>query len=193
MVVGIDYRLAASSHRGMGRYAREIVRKLFALDTQNCYILYIDTPCQETLPSNFRWHCLPAAGYILGEQIYLSRAVRHDKVDVLWSTSNTFPLWLPRRVKLIVTIHDLIFMYPLPRGQNFVQRIGALYRRVVVRCGIKRVDKVVTVSQFSADELKRIFKIDKATITYNCIESFYNLSRNTGKVIVDYKFYFTLS
>ncbi|MEG2755621.1 MAG: glycosyltransferase family 1 protein [Mucinivorans sp.] len=187
MVVGIDYRLAASSHRGMGRYAREIVRKLFALDTQNCYILYIDTPCQETLPSNFRWHCLPAAGYILGEQIYLSRAVKHDKVDVLWSTSNTFPLWLPRRVKLIVTIHDLIFMYPLPRGQNFVQRIGALYRRVVVKCGIKRVDKVVTVSQFSADELKRIFKIDKATITYNCIESFYNLSRNTEKVIVDNK------
>ncbi|MEG0795808.1 MAG: glycosyltransferase family 1 protein [Odoribacter sp.] len=193
MVIGIDYRLAASSCRGMGRYSREIVKKLFDIDSLNQYILYIDTDCNECLPYNFRWHKLPTANYIVGEQIYLACAVRSDKLDVLWSTSNTFPLIIPNRVRLIVTIHDLIFMYSLPNHQNFTQRVGALYRRAVANLGIRRVDQVVTVSEFSAHEIKRILKIDNVVITYNCIESFYAAASNKQCAPMTDKFYFTLS
>lgn len=193
MIIGIDYRLAASSHRGMGRYCREIVDKLSALDSENQYILYIDTDCTKELPQNFRWHRLPTSNFILGEQFVLPIMMLRDKIDVMWSPSNTFPLFTPPGIKLVVTVHDLIFMYPLPKGQNFTQRIGALYRRCVMTLGRWRADRFVTVSHFSASELERIFKIRNTTITYNCIESFYKkaTAHTTDRVRQDY--YFTLS
>lgn len=192
MNIGIDYRLAASSHRGMGRYCREITEKLFEMDSENNYVLYTDTDCDKPLPPNFRWHKLPTANFILGEQLFLPRAIAQDKIDVMWSPSNTFPLFMPRGVKLVVTIHDLIFMYKLPKGQNFVQRIGALYRRWVLKLGYKRIDKCITVSEFSASELTRIFNIKDAIITYNCIEAFYKKTRERKSEKKE-DFYFTLS
>lgn len=192
MNIGIDYRLAASSHRGMGRYCREITEKLIETDRENRYVLYTDTDCDKPLPPNFRWHKIPTTNFILGEQLCLPLAIAKDKIDVLWSPSNTFPLFLPRRTKLVVTIHDLIFMYKLPKGQNIVQRIGALYRRWVLNLGHKRIDTCITVSEFSASELKRIFGIENAVITYNCIEAFYKKTR--GRTTADKEdFYFTLS
>lgn len=194
MVIGIDYRLAVSSHRGMGRYCREIVEKLFDLDHENQYILYVDRECDRVLPPNFRWHKLPApANYIVGEQLYMPFLIRRDKLDVMWCTSNTFPLFIPRSVRLVVTVHDLIFMYKLPRGQNFTQRVGALYRRWVMRLGYGRIDKCVTVSQFSAAEIKRIFGLDNIAITYNCIESFYRKMRAYHPSKSPQGYYFTLS
>ncbi|MEG2317472.1 MAG: glycosyltransferase family 1 protein [Rikenellaceae bacterium] len=192
MIIGIDYRLAASSHRGMGRYCREIVEKLFIMDTKNQYVLYIDDKCDKPLPHNFRFHKLPTSNFIIGEQIIMPFFIIKDKIDVLWSPSNTFPLITPRHIKLVTTIHDLIFMYKLPKGQNFIQRVGALYRRYVLKLGHKRIDSCITVSEFSASEIKRIFNITDVTITYNCIEAFY---KKTKDIKQDKKenFYFTLS
>lgn len=192
MNIGIDYRLAAASHRGMGRYCREIVEKLFDMDKENKYVLYTDTDCDKPLPPNFRWHKIPTANFILGEQVFLPLAISNDKIDVLWSPSNTFPLFMPRSVKLVVTIHDLIFMYKLPKGQNIIQRIGALYRRWVLKLGYKRIDTCITVSEFSASEIRRIFNIKDVRITYNCIEAFYKKTRDC---LTSEKadFYFTLS
>lgn len=192
MNIGIDYRLAAASHRGMGRYCREIVEKLFDMDKENKYVLYTDTDCDKPLPPNFRWHKIPTANFILGEQVFLPLAISNDRIDVLWSPSNTFPLFMPRGVKLVVTIHDLIFMYKLPKGQNIIQRIGALYRRWVLKLGYKRIDTCITVSEFSASEIRRIFNIKDVRITYNCIEAFYKKTRDC---LTSEKadFYFTLS
>ncbi|MEG1648959.1 MAG: glycosyltransferase family 1 protein [Rikenellaceae bacterium] len=193
MIIGIDYRLAASSHRGMGRYCREIVDKLFKIDSINKYILYIDTDCDKKLPENFRWHKLPTTNYILGEQLALPLMMRRDKIDVMWSTSNTFPIFISSKIKLVVTVHDLIFMYALPKGQNFTQRIGALYRRWVMKLSHRRVDKYITVSHFSAHELARIFHISDSVITYNCIESFFKKAATHKPTRFADKFYFTLS
>lgn len=193
MIIGIDYRLAASSHRGFGRYSREIVEKLFEIDKVNQYILYIDTDCNKQLPANFRWHKIPTSNYILGEQIFMPIFLRQDKIDVMWSTSNTFPLFVPSSVKLVVTVHDLIFMYKLPKNQNFVQRVGALYRRAVILLGKNIVDQYITVSNFSASELNRILNIKNATITYNCIESFYKKAKIHTPPPCNEEFYFTLS
>lgn len=193
MIIGIDYRLAASSHRGMGRYCREIVDKLFLIDSVNQYILYIDTDCDKLLPANFSWHKIPTTNYVLGEQVFLPIAMLKDKLDVMWSTSNTFPLLAPSSIKLVTTVHDLIFMYKFPKGQSFTQRVGALYRRWIMLLGKNRVDRYITVSNFSASELNRIFKIKESVITYNCIESFYKKSQTHKPPICNEEYYFTLS
>ena len=53
MLIGIDFSLATSTCRGMGRYVREIVSCLMKLDTNNIYYLYTHNPISFHLPCNF--------------------------------------------------------------------------------------------------------------------------------------------
>ena len=99
--------------------------------------------------------------------------LRALKYDILFSPSNIAPIFLPKRIKLIVTLHDLAF-------KDFPHLTSSLFRRYysfVVPKVIKRADKVLTISNFSQ---KRIIKeypflIDKiATIYHGKNEIFYH-------------------
>ena len=56
MLIGIDFSLATSTCRGMGRYVREIVSCLMKLDTNNIYYLYKYLPisCYNRVPEDFK-------------------------------------------------------------------------------------------------------------------------------------------
>ncbi len=51
MLIGIDFSLATSTCRGMGRYVREIVSCLMKLDTNNIYYL-LYTIVEKKMPRN---------------------------------------------------------------------------------------------------------------------------------------------
>ena len=200
MIIGIDYRLANSSNRGMARYCREIVASLIILDKKNKYILYFDSKLSDELRTiiertdNFSVKVISTSNYILGEQLILPLFAWIDKLDVLWCPYNTFPLFLTKKCRLIVTIHDLIFLY-LPDGmETIIQKIGRLYRKACVMLGRKRIDVCLSVSQYSAEQIKNIFDLDNVHITYNCISTFYNLLNNIKpSVLIRKNFYFTVS
>ena len=172
MKIGIDYTMATATTRGMGRYVREVVRCLIEMDKENEYFLYSYFPIQESLPANFQERHLPSANVILVEQWYLPRMAKRDNLDVLWSPANTFPVGLSRKIKLVVTIHDLIFMQPVRGKISWKQVIGRLYRRGVVRYGHSRIDRCMSVSQYSAHEIEQQLNIPQVEVTYNCISSF---------------------
>jgi glycosyltransferase involved in cell wall biosynthesis len=63
--------------------------------------------------------------------------------------------------KSVVTIHDLAHeLYP-----QFSPRIEALRMRVLVPWSARRADRIVTVSERSADDIERIYGIPRAKIT----------------------------
>lgn len=151
MIIGIDFRFGYKSNRGMGTYAREIVRCLAKIDTVNQYILYIDNgmACEDfQFPANFVFRKLKG-GYFSYEQFYLPRQLKQDHVSILWCPYNTFPLCLSARVKLFVTVHDLIFMGKLS-SKNPYQLLGKYYRRFNLKWGVRRIDELFTVSNYSA-------------------------------------------
>lgn len=169
MIIGIDFRFGYKSLRGMGTYTREIVKCLMALDSDNKYILYIDKaePCENiVLSKNFSYKCVNG-NYFSFEQWYLPKQARRDKIDVLWSPYNTFPIFISKTIKRFVTIHDLIFMGKLfPR--SFYQLLGKYYRRFNLLLGIKKIDKLFTVSDYSAYLIQKNFKC-LPLVTYNHI------------------------
>ena len=76
------------------------------------------------------------------------RALRYD---ILFCPSNIAPIFLPKKVKLIVTLHDLSF-------KDFSQMYSKIFRKYyefVIPKILKRADKVITISNFS---YKRIIK-----------------------------------
>ena len=73
MRIGIDYRLANCSHRGMARYCREIVKKLLVLDNDNKYLLFIDSISNDSFVDydNVEYVKINTSNFIVGEQIII--------------------------------------------------------------------------------------------------------------------------
>ena len=114
---------------------------------------------QSILPKapNLITRVLPPRFYPIWEQVSLPIACIKDNLDILHCPANTAPIFIPKRMKLILTIHDVIFMKSfneISLSDSMYQNIGRIYRRICVKTLINRVNHIITVSQFS----KMIFK-----------------------------------
>ncbi|HMI00869.1 MAG TPA: glycosyltransferase family 1 protein [Pedobacter sp.] len=180
MIIGIDYRFAVTSVRGIGYYIRKVVAHLALLDVTNSYILYVNEDVKTVLPSNFKAVRLQSKNLILFEQYYLPRQAQLDGVDVLWYPSNSGPIFLKKRIRLVVTIHDLAFIKA--KTSVFIDMItiektkfalAELYRLLSLKLGLTRINEIITVSDFSALEIqKRLHR--KAVVIHNHVEEISN-------------------
>lgn len=197
MKLVIDYRLAASSTRGMARYCREITRELLqSLSPNDEILLYVDKGMkQQFLPQNVSFRMIPTNNFIIGEQLFIPYYLEKDNADVLWSPSNTFPLWKKQDKRYFATIHDLIFMSNALEKMSIKQKIGRVYRKFIVTKGKNLLDGCFTVSNFSKNQIENLLKINKVVVTNNCIGRFIDkvkeLRKNNFYIQNDY--FFTVS
>ncbi len=161
--VGIDYRLAQQNIRGMGRYVASIVEVLKKQD----YGLDFFLLCTHSPVPNFNAEYMKVViggsdDFILYEQFSLPRICSKLNLDALWCPANTFPLFLSSRTKLVVTIHDLIFlMRDIPDPKGFRQFLGKKYRSIVCKLGVNRINVLLTDSMFSKRDInKRLGRSD---------------------------------
>lgn len=160
MVIGIDARFAVHNRRGIGNYTLNLVQHLAAIDKNNQYILYIDRDdIENVLPkqNNFKVKKLWLSNYFIWEQITLPMNAKKDGVDILHCTGNTAPIYLNMKIKLILTIHDVMYLKDystIPQSLSWYQRWGRVYRKMIVPRAIKHIAKVVTVSNFSKNDIK---------------------------------------
>lgn len=147
-------RIFRSKKHGMDFVALETIRQLQRIDKVNEYRIYVapgDDCCLEE-SSNFRIETLKCSSYYHFEQRALPRALSLWCPDVLHCTSNTAPLRLRGVGRLIITLHDVIFMENFATSQmSLYQRLGRLYRRYVVPRVVPRADRIITVSQYERD------------------------------------------
>lgn len=89
------------------------------------------------------------------------------RYDVLYCPANIAPFWLPKKVKLVVTLHDVAFLsYP-----KSVSKVFGLYYRWIVPKILKRANGVVTLSNASRQEILSYFPYvaEKLHVIYNGI------------------------
>lgn len=197
MKIIIDYRLAASSTRGMARYCREMTREMMnLLPPEDEMLLYVDKGMKyENIPQRVKYRIIPTHNYIVGEQFFIPYYLKIDKADVLWSPSNTFPLWKRSGIKYNATIHDLIFLNPTEGKMSLKQTVGRFYRKYIVKFGIHKLDGCFTVSEYSKKQLESFFNMKDVTVTANCIGGFLdrvNYLKSKNKYNRE-EFFFTLS
>jgi len=161
MRIGIDARFAVHNRRGIGNYTLGLISHLAELDHENEYLLYVDSDDHDHVLStreNFRARKIGRANYAGWEQLLLPARAKEDRIDVLHCTGNTAPILLDRRIRLVVTIHDMMYLKTgsiLPRSASLYQRLGRVYRGVIVPRGARHAARVVTVSHFSKEEILR--------------------------------------
>ena len=159
MIIGIDARFAIHNRRGIGNYTLKLIQNLAKIDFDNKYILYTDTEdVYDVLPQerNFTVKRIFPSNYFLWEQIALPIQAKEDAVEILHCTGNTAPIFLNKRIRLISTIHDVMFLKDyseLPKSASLYQRAGRLYRKTIVPRTVKRLSRALTVSEFSKSDI----------------------------------------
>ena len=149
---------------GIGSYIRNLVRELAELDRDNHYLLIAGPEGVDALekvldrvdrPENFEIVVHGAKVYSVRELFSLSWLLLRLRVDLFHATHYVLPLWVPS--KAVVTIHDIIhLLYP----EFLPNRLAFLYAERMIRRGLLRGDKVLTVSRNTRDDLRNYFGVD---------------------------------
>ena len=138
--VGIDARLI-TYRRGIGNFVQHLLDALARLDSPHEFVLYVDSKAAVPLAPRhprFATRVLGPRIYPVWEQFSLPAQLRRDRIDVLHCPANAGPLRLPSSTRLVLTIHDVMYMLPrstLPASPSLYQRIGRGYLRWAVPRG----------------------------------------------------------
>ncbi|MHB8381099.1 MAG: glycosyltransferase family 4 protein [Candidatus Binataceae bacterium] len=171
MRIGIDAKFLAY-RRGHGNYSFSLLSNVGRLNSSHEFLVYATGNVERgTLASlaNGRLRVLPVGpgNYILREQMSLPFRAARDRVDLLHCPDHGCPFILPRKTKLVVTLHDVIFMMQgseLPHPTSLYQCVGRAYRRLAARHMARRADAILTDSQTSARDIRRYLGVPASRI-----------------------------
>lgn len=163
-------RIFRRDKHGMDFVVLEFVRRLESLGGTDEFYILVGPGEDECLSESERVHIvrINAGPYPVWEQIALPLALRRIKPDLLHCTSNTAPLFCS--VPLVLTLHDIIFL-ERQQGSNasLYQKMGRIYRRLVVPPVLKKCKKIITVSNFERQRITSSLNLpqDRVVSVYN--------------------------
>jgi len=173
MRIGIDVRcLQGAVHSGVEEYARTLLEELFKQDTENSYRLFANAWDASRL--DFSWvrkyphvsvHVFHWPNKLLNFCFWYLGWPKVDRmlggVEVFFLPNLNF-IALSKRTRLIVTAHDLSFEL-FPETFSWKRRIWHFF--VHFRSIVKRADRVIAISQSTADDLRAVYKTPERKIT----------------------------
>jgi glycosyltransferase involved in cell wall biosynthesis len=175
--VAYDARFSLGDYRGMGRYLRRLIQPI----SSQAIGMAADGERDDHLQLTARgFHFFP-----LWEQLSLPRRVTESGAEIFLAPYNTAPLQLAAHAKLILVLHDFIYLRTrsdLPLSRSHYQNFGRLYRRWVVPRAVERADHIICVSETTRGELLQRFPVpsDKVSIIPNSIDpSWFTLRRHS--------------
>jgi len=161
--IAIDGRELAGKPTGVGRYLLELLR-VWSQEAAAPYRYSIVVPSPpgpvlSALGPSVSVHVSPGGGTgTWWEQTRLPRALRHLRPDVFFAAGYTAPLRLP--CPFVVAIYDVsYFAHP----EWFRPREG-WRRRWLTRSAARRARAIVTISEFSAGEIRRYLGVSRDRI-----------------------------
>jgi len=172
--IAIDARMInPGSMHGIARYVYELLNCLRNVgnESDSFFILINkDSPLERlSWPSHMELIQVKGSWFSLKQQWEIPRLLKDMNIDLLHAPSFMAPLASPCR--MIMTIHDLNHMV-LPQ---FYTPFHQFYYQTFVRSCMKRSDFILTVSNFSKDEIIGNLDIapEKVLVTYNGVSEKY--------------------
>jgi len=164
MRIGINALPLSRVLAGAARMILKVIEELYATDSENCYYFYSDRDFE--LPSKgARWQKRVWSPFrFLPGTLWLQTAGRRmiirDQLDAFWSTNNLLPLGLPSSLAKILTVHDLLWPIYSKIADPFHRCMyGLFFER-----SVHEADTIMTVSQSTARDLERVYKVPEAKI-----------------------------
>ncbi len=165
MRIGVNCRsFLNKNYTGIGRYAFNLIRSLSAIDDENEYYLYAK---KSIFSLHKRVPSIKAENFFLKVDYYNSGLQETlGNVDIYHSPSpDSLDI---EGVKIIVTVHDLIFKtFPQGHTQKTIESTERQFRHIV-----KSASKIICVSQNTIDDLYKYFDLEKnqAALVYQGVD-----------------------
>jgi len=171
--IAIDARMVRpGSMHGIARYVCHLLAELRTAGQQHKFFIFINegSPIEESeWPEHIELVYVQAQWLSIREQFEIPKVLRKIDADLFHAPSFVAPLATP--CKLVMTIHDLNHLV-LPQ---FYTPFHQVYYQFFVRSCIRRSEYILTVSNFSKEEIVRNLGLpqEKVFVTYNGVSENY--------------------
>ena len=180
--IGIDGReLLPNVTVGFGRFLANFLTSQVVQNSPHQYFIYGQEDTQFQTYPNQEIIRLKSEGKptMWWDQVILARQLKKEKTNLLFTPYDKAPILSPCPV--ILTVHDLLYHY-FSHLTGFKKTLyNGLYK---IQRGLmaRRATHVLTVSQYSKEDIIRFYKLpaDKITVCYNTVaDSFLNAVDDT--------------
>lgn len=195
MIIGYDAKRAFRNNTGLGNYSRGVIGGVMSYELRvkseaGTVVLYTpsvkgrhehyfdkfkkndegannDLPVLKVVAPKGVWRLLKSVWRSVG----VSCAVKHDGVELFHGLSHELPYGLPKRVKKVVTMHDLIVM----RFPEFFKPADRVIHRLKMRHACRVADVVVAISEQTKRDLVELMGIEeeKIRVVYQSCDSIF--------------------
>lgn len=164
MKVGINAHALGLGIGGIETYVRNIVQGIGSLDPCGDYTLFLNAPLPvDAIPGaeHMRRVVVRPEHVVVRNLITLPLAIARERVDLVHVQMAAPPLC---PAPIVVSLHDLVH----ERYPQFFTRDAALQFRALVPLTVRRAAAVLTISEFSKQDIVRRYCVppDKVTVTY---------------------------
>ncbi len=197
MRIGIDAKRAFCNATGLGNYSRNMIRSLVKHYPNHTFFLFtpevkissfydeimayshvsVITP-QRTVHRWFSWYW---------RSITVGRLAVNLGLDIYHGLSHELPSGLQKKVRSVVTIHDMIIF----KDVSFQNLFDIISYRSKIRRAIQRADQIIAISKQTQQDIIRFFPsaASKIQVVYQPIdERFYQCVTESEKLSVLQKY-----
>jgi len=188
MIIGIDIRNIGKKRTGDEVVFFNLAKNLARIDSKNEYKLFTDIGDADMLSkikkdlevgnkSNFEVISLTPSSSPRGRKGLLNnkftwnlwtlpRYLRKNPVDI-YHTQYITPFFVPRKIKIITTIHDISFNF----FPQFIKIADLFFLKTLIPWSLKRTDQIIAVSEFTKREIIKYYQIkpEKIERVYNAV------------------------
>jgi len=171
MHIVIDARMIGGKMHGIARYTYNLIRNLLKIDHRNQYTILVPKGFHDlqTNTGNLESCYLNSKWISVSEQWELVKTLRVLKPDLFHTPSFVAPIFNP--FPMIMTIHDVNHIV-FADDYSLLHR---LYYKFIVKPSANKSVRVLTVSEFSKQEINKYLLVphDKIKVIYNgCDDEF---------------------
>jgi glycosyltransferase involved in cell wall biosynthesis len=195
MRFGYDAKRAFHNSSGLGNYSRDIIRILSNQFPDQYYILYNPKPSKInwiTESDHLKIHYPKSTLWKLFSSVWrqhaISNQIKEDEIDLYHGLSGEIPRGIDRsKTKVVVTIHDLIFM-------RFPELYKPVDRRIYfnkVNFAVQNSDEIIAISKQTKNDIIHFLKDDENKIKVHyqgCHPAFKKQYSSSEKNILKEKF-----
>jgi glycosyltransferase involved in cell wall biosynthesis len=168
MKIGFDAKRAFNNSAGLGNFSRNSINALshqfptdryFLFNPENRRLLYTaPNNSTEIRPGSLLWKALKN----VWRSFKISKIAKEVKLDVYHGLSHELPLGIEKTgIKMVVTIHDLIYL----RHPEYYQAIDRKIYDRKFRHACKVADRIHAISEQTKQDLMKYFWIPEERIT----------------------------
>ncbi|MCJ7581801.1 MAG: glycosyltransferase family 4 protein [Candidatus Aminicenantes bacterium] len=162
MKIGIDAHAAERDGTGNCTYIRNLLLALKEIDERNEYILYATDKNHAFYDNfenslNFRIKQLPVRNPFLRIPFFLAWQTYRDSLDILHVQYNAPPF---HRGKLVVTIHDLGFLF---HPESF-SKLEVIRLKILTRKTARKSCSIITGSDYSKKDIVQAYDLEPGKV-----------------------------